>query len=78
LPSCLTNIYRRNPFDKLKPDQPAIRIVGEGIYDGIVADGGSGPDDGGGDTGPEGWVVLVDDCGGGYAGRGIDGGGELG
>ena len=26
------------------------------VYDGIVADGGSGLDDGGGDPGPEGWV----------------------
>ena len=44
----------------------------------MVADHGSGLDDGGGDPGPEGWVVLVDDCSGGYAGRGIDGGRELG
>ena len=42
--------------------------VGRGVYDGIVADGGSGLDDGGGDPGPEGWVVLVDDGCGGYAG----------
>ena len=44
------------------------RAVGRGVDDGIVANLGSGLDDGGGDTGPEGWVVLVDDGGGGYAG----------
>ena len=48
------------------------------VDDGIVADGGSGLDDGGGDTGPEGWVVVFQDGGGGYAGRGVDGGRELG
>ena len=58
LPSCLYVIDRRNPIDKLKPDQPAIRIVSRSLYDGIVADGGSGLDDGGVGAGPwEGWLA---------------------
>ncbi len=34
-----------------------------GVDDGIVADFGSGLDDGGGDPGPEGWVVGFQDGG---------------